>query len=150
MRRFIFTFLCLLLPLVAYANPVILDPTSLIASCYVALGAFLVETGVVSMLLLFRGLSPLRVFFGYFVANACVFGVIFYPLLQKNWVPWPFLEPLVVGIDGVAIKCLAHIDFFQGDNYEGVTWRRAFLISTIGNAMSFFVGIIVSQKPWEQ
>jgi hypothetical protein len=94
MRRYVPIGLCLLLPLTARANPYTLDPSSLLAFGVVAFWAFVVEAGVVALLLTFSGLAPLRIFGGYFVTNLAVFCFIFYPLLRR--VPMPVLEALVV------------------------------------------------------
>lgn len=142
--------ICLLTPLVAHANPVILDPSSLLAFCVVTFWAFVVEAGVVALLLAFRGVAPLRVFVGYFVANAGVFFFLFQPLLESNnSPPVLLLELVVVVFDGLIIKLLATLAPFQGDNYRGVSWLGSTLISGIGNGLSYFVGCIAAQKPWE-
>src|SRR5437773_11029462 len=70
MRRCIPLLLCLLAPLTASANPVQIDGTSLLAFCIVAFLAFVVEAGIVALLLAFRGLAPLRAFAAYFIGNA--------------------------------------------------------------------------------
>lgn len=144
------TAICLLIPMVASANPVILNPLSLLAFCIVAFWAFVVEAGVVALLLAFRGIAPLRVFMAYFVANTAVFFFLFQPLLEgSNSPPVLALEALVVLIDGLVIKLLVTLAAFQGDNYRGVGWLRSTLISGIGNGLSYFVGYVATQKPWE-
>ena len=148
--RRILTATCLLIPLVASANPVMLNPSSLIAFAVVAFWAFVVEAGVVSLLLAFRGIAPLRVFMAYFVANGAVFFFLFQPLLEGNSsLPVFALEALVVLIDGLIIKLLVTIAAFQGDNYRGVGWLRSTVISGIGNGLSYLVGYIAAQRPWE-
>lgn len=148
--RRILTAICLLIPLVASANPVMLNPSSLIAFFVVAFWAFVVEAGVVALLLAFRGVAPLRVFIGYFIANAAVFIFLFQPLLMgSNSPPVLALEALVVLIDGLVIKLLITLAAFQGDNYRGVGWLRSTVISGIGNGLSYFIGYIATQRPWE-
>ena len=146
MRRNISIALCLLLPLTVRANPVILDPSSLIAFGVVAFWAFLIEAGIVALVLTFNGLSPLRIFGGFFVTNVAVFCLLFCPLLGST--PLPDLEALVVIVDAVAIKALASFGVFQRDECRGVTWLRAGLIAVVGNAASFFVGVIATGSPW--
>ncbi len=142
--------ICLLTPWVARANPVILDPSSLLAFCVVAFWAFIVEAGVVALLLALRGVAPLRVFVGYFVSNAGVFFFLFQPMLEaSSSLPVLALEALVVLIDGLVIKLLVTLAPFQGDNYRGVSWLRSTVISGIGNGLSYFVGYLAAQKPWE-
>jgi hypothetical protein len=144
------TAICLLIPLVASANPVMLNPSSLIAFFVVAFWAFVVEAGIVALLLAFRGVAPLRVFIAYFVANAAVFFLLFEPLLERSSSPLVLaLEALVVLIDGLVIKLLVTLDYFQGDNYRGVGWLRSLLLSGVGNGLSYFIGYIATQKPWE-
>jgi hypothetical protein len=146
----ILTAICLLIPLAASANPVMLNPSSLIAFFVVAFWALVVEAGVVALLLTFRGIAPLRVFTGYLIANAGVFFFLFQPLLMGSSCPPVLaLEVLVVLIDGLIIKLLVTLDYFQGDNYRSVGWRRSTVISAIGNCLSYFVGYIATQKPWE-
>jgi hypothetical protein len=60
------------------------------------------------------------------------------------------LEILVVVFDGVAIKLLVMFDGFQGDEYRGVSWLRSLSISAVGNTLSYFVGYVATQQPWEK
>jgi len=144
------TAVAILTPSVASANPVMLNPSSLLAFYVVAFWSFVLEAGVVALLLVFRGVAPLRVFFAYFVCNAVVFFLLFEPLLERsNNPPVLLLELLVVGIDGLVIKVLVTVSSFQGDNYGGVSWLRSTVISGIGNGLSYFVGYIATQRPWE-
>jgi len=59
------------------------------------------------------------------------------------------LEALVVLVDGLVIKLLVTLAAFQGDNCRGVSWLCSTAISGIGNALSYFVGYIAMQRPWE-
>jgi hypothetical protein len=148
--RSILTAACLFIPLVASANPVMLKPSSLIAFYVVAFWAFVVEAGVVSLLLTFREVAPLRLFIGYFIANAAVFFFLFQPLLEGSNSPSVLVvEALVVLIDGLIIKLLVTLEGFRGDNFRGVSWLRSTAISGIGNGLSYFVGYIAMQRPWE-
>src|SRR6202161_2737323 len=74
--------LLLLVPVTACANPVSLDRVSLVAFCVVVFWAFIVESGIVALILAFRGLLVLRMFFCYYVANALTFFLIFQPTLE--------------------------------------------------------------------
>ncbi|MCX6930184.1 MAG: hypothetical protein NT154_44290 [Verrucomicrobia bacterium] len=144
------TAICLLIPLVASANPVMLNPSSLIAFFVVAFWAFVVEAGIVALILAFRGVAPLRVFIAYFIANAGVFFFLFEPLLEgSSNPPMLALEALVVLIDGLVIKLLVTLAVFQGDNCRGVGWLRSTVISGLGNGLSYFIGYIATQRPWE-
>ena len=148
-RRLLFAGV-LLVPLVAGANPVMLNPTSLLAFCIVAFWAMVVEAAVVALLLTFRGAAPLRVFVAYFVLNGAVFLFVFQPLLVgSSSLPVPILEVLVVLIDSVIIKVLVALSAFQGDAYHGVGWLGALVASGIGNTLSYFIGYMATSKPWE-
>jgi len=149
MRRCIPLLLCFLAPLTASANPVQIDGTSLLAFCIVAFWAFVVEAGIVALLLAFRGLAPLRAFASYFIGNALIFFFVFQPLLGREWLPIPALGLLVVLIDALMIKSVVSLVVLQGDGYAGVSWLRAIVVSGFGNAASYFVGYIASRKPWE-
>ena len=142
--------LVLFIPLVARANPVMLDIPSLMAFWIVAFWAFVVEAGVVALMLAFRGVSLLRVFAAYSIANALVFIFVFQPLLERTGTSFvPLLELLVVVIDGLIIKLLVTFPSFQAGNYRSVSWLRSTVISGVGNALSYFVGYIASRRPWE-
>jgi hypothetical protein len=146
-RNFVLVF-WLFAPAIASANPVILNGSSLIAFCIVAFWALIVETGIVALLLFFRGMAPLKIFGAYFLTNILIFFFIFQPLLNREWLPLPLLELFIVALDGLAIKLLACVVPLQGDAFAGVDWLRSFVISFFGNATSYFVGCIASHKPW--
>src|SRR5205809_8009762 len=98
MRRCIPLLLCLLAPLTAFANPVQIDGTSLLAFCIVAFWAFVVEAWIVALLLAFRGLAPLRAFAAYFIGNCLIFLFVFQSLLGWDCLPITVLDLLVVFI----------------------------------------------------
>ena len=50
--------------------------------------------------------------------------------------------------DAVFIELLVSAPVFQGGNYVGVSWRRVFVASALGNAVSYFIGVIGSHSPW--
>lgn len=59
------------------ADPIVVSPSSIMAF-YIVIGtALIVETGIVSGLLAFRGVAPLNLFFGYLVTNVSVYFLIF-------------------------------------------------------------------------
>lgn len=149
MRRTLFVTLGLLVPLLARANPVIIDPGSLVAFGIVAFAAFVVEAGLVALLLLFRGLAPLRFFGAFFLVNFAVFAGFFQPLLRHEGLPLPVLEAGVVALDGAGLWLLSRLAALQGNAYRGVSWWQAGLTALAGNAASFWVGVVASNKPWE-
>jgi hypothetical protein len=140
----------LVAPPLASANPVILNPSSLMTFCVVAFWAMVVEAGVVALILAFRGVAPLPLFAAYFVVNSAVFLLLFQPvLLTRPSFPVAVLEALVVLIDGMVIRLLVALGPFQGEGYRGVGWVRSLMTSGIGNVLSYLVGYIASHKPWE-
>ena len=146
----IVVFASIVAPSIARANPVMLNPSSLLAFCVVAFWAMVVESGIVSLLLAFRGAAALPVFFAYLILNGGVFLFLFEPLLVgSRSVPILVLEAMVVLIDGAIIKLLVTLNLFQGDGYRGVGWLRSVATSAIGNSLSYFAGYLATQKPWE-
>jgi len=135
-------------PWTVSANPVSINPVSLIAFGIVAFWALVVEAGVVTILLLFSGVVPLRTMAGYLIANAAVFVFLFFPAMQERFLPLWLLEVGVVWLDATAIQMLSRKPYFQGDDYRAVSLRRSWLISLTGNAASFFVGILANGSPW--
>lgn len=147
MRRYLIVILAALIPLAARANPYSLNPSSLIAFGVVSAFALVVEAGLVALLLTFAGLAPVRIFFGFLVANIAVFIFVFLPL--QRHLTLPTLETLVVIIDATAIWLLARVPAFQGNSCRGVGWMFAGITSLVGNAASFWIGVIATGAPWE-
>jgi hypothetical protein len=146
----ILIFACVFAPSVACANPVIINPSSLLAFCVVAFWAVVVEAGVVALVLAIQGVAALRVFVAYFILNCAVFLFIFQPLLLSGRsLPVPVLEAMVVLIDASIIKLLVTLNPFQGDGYRGVGWLRSLVTSGIGNTLSYLVSYMATRKPWE-
>ena len=150
LAAFLVAAVVVLTPSVASANPVMLNPSSLLAFCIVTFWAMVVEAGIVALLLSFRGAAALPVFVGYFVLNGAVFLFLFQPLLVGSQsLPVPVLEGMVVLADAAVIKMLVALNPFQGDSYRGVGWFRSLVTSGIGNALSYLVGCIATRRPWE-
>jgi len=145
-RRNIVTTLVAFLPLAAWADPVNLTAGRVIAFPIVIVFALIVETGIVALLLAFSGMSPLRTLLGYSATNFAVFLFLFCPLTWWWSLPVPLAELLVVIADGACIKLLSNFEIFQGDDFDRVSWRRAALVSCIGNAVSFLVGVAASRS----
>lgn len=135
-----------LMPLAAYANPVSLDGQSLIAFWIVAFWALIIESGLATLAVASCGLLIVPLFMALVTANVSVFAVAFMPLTQR--VPLWLLEPGVVLADALIIKLLVAAPLLQGGDYVGVTWRRALAASFLGNASSYFIGLIGSYAPW--
>ncbi|MCG3150606.1 MAG: hypothetical protein PCFJNLEI_04094 [Verrucomicrobiae bacterium] len=150
MRRLILILLLLCIPAAAYANPVMLPSSGLLAFCIVVFWALVVEAGVVTLLLMFKGLVPLRFFMAFGLSNFAVFAFLFCPLLSLEKIPLGILELLVVGVDGAFIKLIARADGMQGDDYVSLSWSYALVTSLAGNAVSYFVGATMSSPSAHQ
>ena len=146
MRARHFILLLLVLPFAAYANPVIIDGQSLIAFGIVAFWALVIESGVATLTLCPTGVLIVPTFGTLVIANLIVFLFAFLPLTGR--VSLLVLEPGVVIADATLIKLVAAAPFLQGCSYEGVSWRRALTASSLGNASSYFIGVIASHSPW--
>jgi len=81
--------------------------------------------------------------------HLAIFTFGFYPAVRDHVMSLPILEGLIIAADGVAIKLVARFGVFQNADFRGLSWSRATVISLLGNATSFFVGIIASGAPWE-
>lgn len=120
-----------------------INPSSLLAFGVVVVFALLVESGISTLFVVFSGLSPARVFFAMFAANATVYILGFRPLLEQEWFPLWLLECGVVGVDGVdaaAMKFISQFEFFQGEGFLKLGWISALLAGASGNAFSYFIG----------
>ena len=136
----------LMFPLVARANPVMIDGQSLIALGIVAFWALVIESGIATLALVSSGLLIVPSFGTFTLANVALFLLAFLPLTSQ--VSLWLLEPGVVFADAVLLKLVASAPFLQGGEFVGVTWRRALVAALLGNASSFFISVIGSGAPW--
>src|SRR6058998_1317850 len=134
--------LLLLVPVGLQANPAILNPQSLIAFWIVAFWALVIESGIATLALSLCGVLVLPVFATLVVTNVAIFAFAFMPLLAR--MPLWLLELWVVLLDALVIKIVAAVPLFQRGDYVGVSWRRGLVASILGNAASYFIGIIGS------
>ncbi len=146
MRARPFIAVLLMLPFVVHANPVMIDGQSLIAFGIVAFWALVIESGIVTLALISSGLLIVPLFGTLIIANVGVFLVAFLPLTTR--VPLWLLEPGVVLADALLIKLVVSAPFLQGGSFIGVSWRRSLVASLLGNAASYFIGLIGSHAPW--
>src|SRR5207248_10204869 len=58
---------------VAYADPVVVDPVSIISWWIVVLVALVVEAGITALMVTLSGMYPLGVFFGFLACNLAVY-----------------------------------------------------------------------------
>jgi len=134
------------LPVIARANPVMIDGQSLIAFGIVAFWALVIESGIATLALVSSGLLIVPTFGTLIVANVALFLLGFLPLTGR--VSLWLLEPGVVLADALLLKLVASAPFLQGGEFVGVSWRRALVAALLGNASSFFIGVIGSGAPW--
>ena len=128
----------------ACANPVIIDPTSLVAFWVIVLTALAVEAGIAALIVTLSGLAPARVFFAFLAGNAAIYFMAFRPLLEQGVIPVMALEMAVVGADASFIKLLGRLEVFQSDGFVGLSWFRAVVAATAGNGFSYLVGQIAN------
>jgi hypothetical protein len=133
------------LPCSALANPVIIDGQSLIAFGIVAFWALAVESGITTLALVDLNAPLLRIFTTFLVTNLTVFTFAFTPLSRE--VPLLLLEIGVVLLDAAILKGLNALPALGGET--PLSWRRALVASTLGNAVSYFVGVLANMRPWE-
>lgn len=122
------------------------DGQSLIAFGIVAFWALVIESGIVTLVLGSCGVLILPVFGTLVIANVGVFLLAFLPLTGR--VSLWLLESGVVLVDAMMIKLVASAPVFQAGNYVGVSWSRGLMASLLGNAASYFIGLIGSHTPW--
>jgi hypothetical protein len=133
-------------PIIASANPVMVDGQSLIAFGIVAFWALVIESGIATLALVSSGLLIVPSFGTLIIANVALFVFAFLPLTSR--VSLWFLEPGVILADALLVKLVASTSLLQGNGFVGVSWQRALIASCLGNAASFFVGVLGSRTPW--
>jgi hypothetical protein len=138
--------LLLLVPVGLQANPAIMNPQSLLAFGVVAFWALVIESGIATLALSLCGVFVLPVFITLIVTNVGTFAFGFMPLLDR--MPLWLLEVLVVLFDACILKLAAAVPLFQSRDFVGVSWRRGLVASILGNAASYFIGVIASHAPW--
>ena len=118
----------------------------MIAFGIVAFWALVIESGIATLALISSGVLIVPLFGTLIMCNVGVFLFAFLPL--TSWVSLWFLEPGVVLADALLIKLAAAAPFVQGSSFVGVSWRRVLAASLLGNAASYFIGVLGSHSPW--
>jgi hypothetical protein len=143
-KRWIVIVLLFCLTGTAYANPIIVyDPLNILAYVLVLGSAFVIEAGIVTLILLFWGTDPKPVYKALIVGNLAIYFVVFLPLLDFTSKVW-IAEGVIVGLDGLMIKMITLFETFQDDTFRPLRWGYAFLIAAVGNVVSFYVGVATS------
>jgi hypothetical protein len=148
MRRWLPFLLFFVMPAVALANPRMPPVNTMVAFVVVVLAALVLEAGVVALLLAFRGVSPTRMFVAFVLANFAVYFLLFIPLSER--LGTLVLELIVVAADAVVIKLMSSVSILQGDSYRNVGWIFAGCAALVGNAVSFYFGMVSSNAFWER
>lgn len=146
MKRCLGILIALMIPVVACANPVMVDGQSLIAFGIVAFWALVIESGLATLVLVPRGVLILPSFGTLIAANLSFFLLAFLPLSGR--VSLWLLEPGVVLADALLIRLLTSMPWLQGGGFLGVGWARALMASLLGNSASFFLGVLAVGRPW--
>ena len=125
----------------AYANPIIaFDPISNLAYVLVLGAAVVVEAGIVTLILMFWGIEIKPAYIALITGNLMIYLVIFLPLLELTPGVW-FAEIGIVILDACLIKMLTLFDTYRGDTFFPLKWPYAIIIATLGNLVSYYVGV---------
>jgi len=140
MKKLFVIFIVLFSAKAAFANPS--DPFGDAFSIAVVAGAIFVEASLAALLLMFFSMSIRPLFFALFFGNLAIYFVVFLPLLDSLPSLW-MAEAFIVAADGIMIKVISMCEMFQEMEFEKLKWRYAFLVSMLGNSISYYVGAIM-------
>ncbi len=129
----------------AYANPCGPHPTELAAWIIVAGASLLLEVFITTGFLLFSGVAVVPMFFALVLGNVVSYIGILLPLYEATKIVW-LVEVVIVAVEAALVKGLSHIGLFQGDTFDGLKWRTAFLSVLAGNACSYYVGTVMTSS----
>ncbi len=135
-------FVVLVSPGSAYANPLGGDPTNFAAWIVVVIASLLLEVFVTTGVLLFAGVAIVPMFFALVIGNIISYlgiAVFLYETVKIVWL----VEAVIVAAEAAFIKLLSSFELFQGDNFDRLKWRVAFLAALAGNACSYYVGTLL-------
>lgn len=124
-----------------YANPST-HPSSHLAHLFVTGASIGVEVCLVTLLLVLFDLLPKPVYLALFIGNLAVYFMIFLPFLERFSSLWAG-ELLVVTLDGLLIKIISNLASCQGDSFILLKWRYIFVISALGNLVSYCTGLVL-------
>jgi hypothetical protein len=143
MKKWI-VFLILLYPAAAaFANPTGIDLSSLAGIVIFLFPVLALESFVVTAVLFCSHMAVVPSLFAIFIGNLAMYFIIFTPLLYTlNNVP--AAEILIIAIEGIYIKVISRFGVFQSDDFNGLKWRTAFIASGLGNALSYYIGTLIS------
>ena len=125
-----------------YANPLGPDPANLAAWIVVVIASLLLEVFVTTGFLFIAGIAVAPMFFALVIGNMISYvgiAVLLYEAVKIAWL----VEAVIVAAEASFIKLLRSFEFFQGDSFDGLKWRVAFLSALVGNACSYYVGTVL-------
>jgi len=128
-----------------YANPLGFHPANVVGLIVVVIASLLLEVFVTAGVLLFVGIAVVPMAFALVLANLVSYVGVALPLYDALERVWP-VEIVVVGIEAILIKVLSAFDLFQGDSFDGLKWRVAFLAAVAGNASSYYVATLLASS----
>jgi hypothetical protein len=134
----------LLFSTVVFANPVGFDPFKTIGSFFVFGSLLWLETSIITVILFFCHMELVTSFIALFIGNLIIYFAIFLPALSAidNLLT---AEAIIVAVEGIFIKIISRINSFQTEDFKGLKWWTAFIIAAIGNALSYYVGTVITR-----
>ena len=129
----------------ACANPCGPHPTKLAAWIIVVGASLFLEVFVTTGFLFFSDIAVVPMFLALVLGNAISYLGILLPLYETTKLVW-LVEMVVVVAETLLIKGLSHIGLFQGDTFDGLRWRVAFLAAVAGNASSYYVATLLASS----
>jgi len=143
MKKWVF-FIVLFFPAtVAFANPVIVH-TSLtwVRFVIVYVSSFGLEVLITTIILFFCHMAVVPLLISLFAGNLVMYFIIFQPVLSatENLL---VAEVVIVVVEGAFIKMISLFDTFQLEDFKGLKWRTAFIIVAVGNALSYYAGVLI-------
>ncbi|OQA02541.1 MAG: hypothetical protein BWY69_01023 [Planctomycetes bacterium ADurb.Bin401] len=132
----------LLFPSILYANPIVFDPFGSIRAILVVGSMLWMEAVILTFILCFFRLEIVPLFFALFAGNLAIYFFIFSPILTESDNVL-MAEIAIVAVDGIFIKLISRMDFFQMEDFTGLKWHTAFICALIGNALSYYVGSVI-------
>jgi hypothetical protein len=144
MRKWLILIVLLFPAATAFANPVIIfDPIDGVRYVIV-LGSILgLEVLVTTIILFFCHIAVVPSLIALFTGNLLMYFVIFKPILSATE-NVPVAEAVIVAAEGVFIKVISLFDTFRLEDFKGLKWRTAFIISAVGNILSYGAGSVIS------
>lgn len=137
-------FLVLFFPAIAIANPIVVfDPFNPIKTIMILISTLGPEVFIVTVILYFCHMAVVPVLITLFLGNIVIYFIIFRPILSLTEHVF-IAELIIIGIESVFIKLISTFDTFQLEEFKGLKWPTVFIVSTAGNAVSYFLGSVIS------